>query len=132
MFVVDLGKCTGCANCIDVCPLEAISIQNEQAVINVDECAECGACMNACPNEAIFERELEPGIEERIINGEVNAFAQDKSLSSEPILQARPVVKLTESNEGQSIIPAMRRNRTRSIRGDRGCGNRGSKRKGRI
>jgi len=83
MFAVDLDRCTGCADCIDICPLGAISMKNEQAVINVDECAECGACMNACPNEAIFEKELESGIEERVIDSGINIFSRDKNLSEE-------------------------------------------------
>ena len=43
-------KCTGCGDCVDVCPVEAISIKNEKVVVN-DECIDCGACVNTCPNE---------------------------------------------------------------------------------
>jgi Fe-S-cluster-containing hydrogenase component 2 len=49
---VDKEKCTGCAACVEVCPLNAIKIKKDKAVIS-DECVECGACINQCPNEAI-------------------------------------------------------------------------------
>lgn len=49
---VDKEKCTGCSLCVEACPVNAIKIENDKAVIN-DECVECGACINECPNEAI-------------------------------------------------------------------------------
>jgi len=49
---VKLEKCTGCGDCVEICPVSAIKIEKEKAVIN-DECVECGACVNECPNEAL-------------------------------------------------------------------------------
>jgi len=49
---VDKEKCTGCGVCVDICPVEAIKIENDKAVIS-DECVDCGACVNQCPQEAI-------------------------------------------------------------------------------
>jgi len=49
---VDKKKCTGCGACIDICPVQAIKIEKEKAVIN-DDCVECGACLNECPNGAL-------------------------------------------------------------------------------
>ncbi|MDQ7822451.1 MAG: 4Fe-4S binding protein [Candidatus Eremiobacteraeota bacterium] len=50
--IVDKGKCTACGACGEVCPVEAIKI-NDVAVINEEECLECGACVSECPSEAI-------------------------------------------------------------------------------
>ena len=50
---VDAQTCTGCGICIDVCPLEAISLNDDKAVIDEDECTECGLCVDECPNDAI-------------------------------------------------------------------------------
>lgn len=50
--VVDKEKCTGCGQCADICPVEAIIIEDETAVIN-DDCIECGICVDTCPLEAI-------------------------------------------------------------------------------
>ena len=49
---IDLNKCTGCGKCKEVCPVNAIKIGNDKAIIN-DECVECGACISECPNEAL-------------------------------------------------------------------------------
>ena len=49
---VDKSKCTGCGACIDVCPVNAIKIEDGKAIIS-DECIDCGACISQCPVEAI-------------------------------------------------------------------------------
>lgn len=49
---IDKAKCTGCGDCVDVCPVESLSIQNKKAIVN-DECIDCGACINVCPSEAL-------------------------------------------------------------------------------
>ncbi len=49
---VDQEKCTGCGQCVDVCPIEAIKLDNGMAVVS-DECIECWACTDVCPLEAI-------------------------------------------------------------------------------
>lgn len=55
MMHIDLKKCRGCGQCLDVCPVEAISLVKGKAVIDQDRCIFCGACMAACPQAAISE-----------------------------------------------------------------------------
>ena len=51
---VDEEECTGCGTCVDECPQEAISLNDDDiAVVNEDECTDCGMCVDACPTEAI-------------------------------------------------------------------------------
>ena len=50
---VDVEKCTGCNDCVQLCPLEAIQLKDNVAVIDEDTCTECGLCVYECPNGAI-------------------------------------------------------------------------------
>jgi heterodisulfide reductase subunit A len=59
---VDLERCDGCGQCVQVCCYEdAISLQpfsvngrqEQRAVVTVANCAGCGACVSACPPRAI-------------------------------------------------------------------------------
>ena len=50
---VDKNKCTGCGACVEICPVNAVKVENKKAIVDEGECAECGACINECPNEAI-------------------------------------------------------------------------------
>ncbi|MGD9200641.1 MAG: 4Fe-4S binding protein [Chitinispirillia bacterium] len=49
---VNIEKCDGCGECVDICPMEAIKVDNGKAVVS-EECSECAACVNQCPNEAL-------------------------------------------------------------------------------
>jgi ferredoxin len=52
---IDKNECTGCEECVDNCPSEAISMDENIAVINAEACTECGECVEVCPAEAISE-----------------------------------------------------------------------------
>ena len=49
---VDKSKCTGCNACVEVCPVDAMKIEDGKAVVT-DDCVDCGACAGQCPVEAI-------------------------------------------------------------------------------
>lgn len=55
---INVDECTGCGTCVDECPTEAISMNdNDIAVVNAEECTDCGMCIDACPTEAISVEE---------------------------------------------------------------------------
>ena len=52
--VVDRDECVGCGTCVEECPEEAITLDDEEiAVVDADKCTECGTCVESCPSEAI-------------------------------------------------------------------------------
>jgi len=53
--IVDGEKCTGCGTCVEVCPVEALKVENEKAVVDEEACIDCGTCIEECPEEAISE-----------------------------------------------------------------------------
>lgn len=50
------NTCRGCAArpCTMVCPKNAVSMKNGQAVIDQDLCVKCGKCESACPFHAVI------------------------------------------------------------------------------
>ena len=50
--VVNREKCTGCKSCVEVCPVEAIKVEENKAQVG-DECVDCGQCVDECPVKAI-------------------------------------------------------------------------------
>ena len=50
---VDANDCVGCETCVSECPVEAISMVDDKALIDQDKCTQCQTCVEACPAEAI-------------------------------------------------------------------------------
>ena len=53
MIKVNADLCVGCETCVPVCPVEAISMNDDKAVIDQDTCTGCESCIPECPVEAI-------------------------------------------------------------------------------
>lgn len=53
------NACQGCLEhpCTEVCPVDAIHIENGKSVIDETKCIKCGKCLNACPYNAIVKQE---------------------------------------------------------------------------
>ena len=52
--VVNAADCTECENCVDVCPMEALSIVNEVSTVDLNRCIGCGVCVTDCTGSAIM------------------------------------------------------------------------------
>ena len=52
--MINQKKCIGCGTCVDICPVNAISFDDEgKAVIDQEKCIKCGTCEAVCPVNAI-------------------------------------------------------------------------------
>lgn len=80
-FRLDLLKCTGCRDCEQICPVQAIEVQCkgdfddlvsdsenkiEQLTIDYGKCIHCGWCVDICePHALFFERKKTPVFQEK-------------------------------------------------------------------
>ena len=52
-MIVDWETCIGCGLCVEVCPLQAVSMAPEKKASISDLCVDCKACTKVCPKDAI-------------------------------------------------------------------------------
>ena len=50
---VEAELCTGCQRCLEFCPVGAIEMKDNKAVIDANRCNGCLVCIPACPFGAI-------------------------------------------------------------------------------
>ena len=48
--------CIACRKCVKTCPAEAITVENNLAVIDYDKCTNCGACAEVCMAGCIMDK----------------------------------------------------------------------------
>ncbi|MFC2074148.1 4Fe-4S binding protein [Campylobacterota bacterium] len=47
-----LAKFSECTHCVEICPVEIISVDNHLPAFNMSACVGCGGCVSSCPTEA--------------------------------------------------------------------------------
>lgn len=56
---VDKDKCTGDAECVDVCPVDVYEmVDGKSDPVNADECLGCESCVEVCEAGAITVEEV--------------------------------------------------------------------------
>jgi electron transport complex protein RnfB len=61
VFVVDDDRCFGCAACVGLCPVDALSLDGLLAIVDEPNCTHCEHCIPACPVHALsLVSELKP------------------------------------------------------------------------
>jgi len=139
MLTIELDRCDGCGDCVEVCPEGAIQLVGGLAQINSELCTECEVCVQACPTGAIkvarpiaVREEPAAAVAERLrpstlvtLVGATISFigsqllpraadaivnALDRRLSKKPVDESREAAPTTEKRGG-------RRQRRRGGRG---------------
>ncbi|MBP7342031.1 MAG: 4Fe-4S binding protein [Syntrophaceae bacterium] len=57
---VDRDLCSGCEACLDRCFFDALSLEDELAIVDPEKCLGCGVCTVVCPTEALKLKETRP------------------------------------------------------------------------
>ena len=56
---IDQEKCTGCGECVDICPEDVYELQDEKsAPVRAEDCVGCESCVEVCEQEAITVTEV--------------------------------------------------------------------------
>ena len=50
---IDSENCDACWQCIEICPMEALSSDGDYSSVDIDRCIGCGVCVSTCPSDAI-------------------------------------------------------------------------------
>jgi len=50
---VDHSICQACGVCTNICPVEALTMENDQIAVDQDKCIVCGECQAICPVNSI-------------------------------------------------------------------------------
>jgi len=59
MVTIDNGKCTGCEECVSICPNEVFQMADGKSdPYQGSECVFCESCLGVCPSEAITINEM--------------------------------------------------------------------------
>jgi Fe-S-cluster-containing hydrogenase component 2 len=53
MRATDQGLCTGCGACVEICPVQAVKLEQDIPVVEEDWCIGCGVCATVCPSGAV-------------------------------------------------------------------------------
>jgi electron transport complex protein RnfB len=81
---IDSDECTGCGICADErCPMGAIEMADDVAVIVGEKCVGCGLCVTGCPIDAVtLERRSEqPGVPATMKDMTVSALKEKGKLA---------------------------------------------------
>jgi len=49
----DEEQCSGCGECADICPVQAVNLEGDRPVIDEAWCIGCGVCATVCPTGAV-------------------------------------------------------------------------------
>jgi len=53
MRKTDLDECIGCGACAEICPVDAVKMDEEVPMVDENWCIGCGVCATVCPSDAI-------------------------------------------------------------------------------
>jgi NAD-dependent dihydropyrimidine dehydrogenase PreA subunit len=53
MRKTDEDQCTGCGDCLEVCPVDCLEERGDVVVVDEEWCIGCGVCVPNCPSQAV-------------------------------------------------------------------------------
>lgn len=77
--------CVGCGNCVEICPVDVVRMEDGVAKVDLEWCIGCGVCVSKCDNQAIklVEKEPKPSGAENFVKLHQNIAAQRAAANGE-------------------------------------------------
>lgn len=113
MIAIDDSRCTGCGECVGVCPNGAITLVAGKASVDETVCEECEICLSVCPHNAIISVEAVGPVltEESSSNLETTPTGSvpDRGEYTPPIRDGEALPALTSVllSTGREVIPRL-------------------------
>lgn len=85
---VPASKCTGCSACLNMCPVDAISMQPDaegfiMPVVDESKCVSCGICLKQCPAMSVsYKNNPNPKLYAAMADDEVRAVSSSGGMFS--------------------------------------------------
>jgi len=104
---IDTSKCPeGCKRCADVCPVNAIEVEDGEVFASDYTCIYCGACQEVCPEEGALEIErtairhtpVESGAWNKGLEKLTSAEGLQREMAAAAAAKARAAVTETEGD----------------------------------
>ena len=108
--LINQSECTGCSQCVTICPVEAIALasandphnpKRKHATLIEDRCLGCGLCVRNCPQEVIKleqrqERVLTPlnGVHKAVVMAIERGKLQNLIFDNQALLSHRALAAL--------------------------------------
>lgn len=108
MVYVDIEKCAGCGICVQVCPVEAISLIGGTAQVDQERCTDCEACVDTCPNGAMLA--VREPVAERAAVPSVRPAPEVTRVQPQPASVSLPARALPAVSEAAAALAYLGRN----------------------
>src|SRR5690606_35157723 len=93
------------AECVEVCPVDAIHGDDVQYYIDPNTCIDRGACEPVCPAEAIYQEDMVPEEEQEYIEINANFFKCTGGAGADQRTRAFPGLIRCEPSATKFLFP---------------------------
>ena len=111
LIYIDADRCDGCGECVAVCPVDGVRIEEALAVVDQESCNGCEVCMDACPAAAIVSmtgpasEDYAVTLQPQAVHPQPFARAQGVALRSSARMSVLPWLGAAAVFVGREIVP---------------------------
>ena len=97
------SACIGCGKCQKVCKFEAITVENNVALIDNEKCKACGMCVSECPTGAIHATEPVMIVVEKLKAKKAADAAKAKEEAAQKAAEAKAAAEAAPAPTAEAV-----------------------------